>query len=361
MNKNIFYFVLVFFITNCSLIDYEKLISVNPNDPMLMYEGRIGTNVDKVATEIYWSGSSVKINFNGTSIESKLEDEFGMNYFNTILDDTIFNIIHLKKGKNEYVLADNLSSGNHSMEIVKRNEWTFGKTLFYGFEITGQKILKPDPAKKFFIEFYGNSITVGHGNEDLSGEDKNTGDVANNYNTYAAITARHFDAAYSCIARSGIGLTVSWFNMIMPEMYYRLDPSDSSSQWDFKNQPDVVVVNLFQNDKWIHNLPDNPEFIRRFGDSKPSREDIENAYQHFIKSLRGKYPDAHIICMLGSMDITSEGSVWPDLVSDAVDLLEDSKISTCFTTYKNTGGHPTVKEHEAMANSLIKTIETKAL
>ena len=361
MKKYFIYLIISFICINCANPKTETLLKVYPDNENIMFEGRIGQNESKGASEIYWSGSSVKINFNGTSIKSNLEDEFGMNYFNTILDDSIFRIIHLSKDKKEYILADNLSSGNHSMEIVKRNEWTFGKTLFFGFEIVGKKILKPDLPKKLFLEFYGNSITEGHGNEDLSGEDKNTGDVANNYNTYAAMTARHFDAEYSCIARSGIGVTVSWFNMIMPEMYYRLDPSDANSQWDFEKQPDIVVVNLFQNDKWIHNLPDHPEFIRRFGDSKPTREDIEKAYVHFIKSLREKYPNTHIICMLGSMDITSEDSVWPDLVSDAVDLLEDNKVSTCFTTFKNTGGHPTVKEHQLMANFLIETIETKAL
>ena len=42
---------------------------------------------------------------------------------------------------------------------------------------------------------------------------------------------------------------VSWFPLIMPEMYDRLTPTEASSKWDFSSyQPDVVVVNLFQND-----------------------------------------------------------------------------------------------------------------
>jgi hypothetical protein len=39
----------------------------------------------------------------------------------------------------------------------------------------------------------------------------------NNYYSYAAITARHFNAQYVNTSRSGIGVTVSWFPEIMSE------------------------------------------------------------------------------------------------------------------------------------------------
>jgi hypothetical protein len=33
-----------------------------------------------------------------------------------------------------------------------------------------------------------------------------------------------------------------------------LDPVDSTSKWDFSGYtPDVVVINLFQNDSWLVN------------------------------------------------------------------------------------------------------------
>jgi len=212
------------------------------------------------------------------------------------------------------------------------------------------------------MEFYGDSITAGHGNEDYSGEDKADGDVTNNYNTYAAMTARNINAEYSCIARGGIGIMVSWFKMIMPEMHYRLNPNDANSKWDFtKKQPNIVVVNLFQNDSWIVNHPDHVEFKRRFGDKKPNEDKIISDYTNFIKTIRNKYNDASIVCLLGNMDITREGSAWPDYVKKAVDNLNDDRIHTCFVPYKNTPGHPKVEEHELMAKKLTEIIETKIL
>ena len=46
-------------------------------------------------------------------------------------------------------------------------------------------------------------------------------------------------------------------------------------------QPDIVVVNLFQNDSWIVNQPANEQFKARFGTTKPSEEVIVKAYAAF--------------------------------------------------------------------------------
>ena len=64
-----------------------------------------------------------------------------------------------------------------------------------------------------------------------------------------------------------------------------------------------------------------------------------------------------MICMLGNMDATREGSVWPDYVKRAVTELNDPKIYTLFVPYKNTPGHPTIAEQQEMANILIQFID----
>lgn len=42
--------------------------------------------------------------------------------------------------------------------------------------------------------------------------------------------------------------------------------------------------------------------LKRFGDQAPSEEYIINAYQQFVANIRTKYPEANIVCSLGSMD-----------------------------------------------------------
>ena len=329
------------------------------NNQNIYYEGRIALKKD--AAELSWSGTSITITFKGRNISATLKDADTSNYYNVILDNRKIFKIHTDTTKKSYLLASGLSNRKHTVQLFKRTEWAMGKTLFYGFETQkSTKILPAKSPQKRKIEFYGNSITCGYAMEDTSGNDSWHGYFENNYLSYAAITARHFNAQYSCISKSGIGIMVSWFPLIMPEMYDRLDATDSTSKWDFNQfTPDVVVVNLFQNDSWLIRMPEHEQFKNRFGKKGPDENFIIESYKSFIKTLRSKYSNAHIICVLGNMDATKEGSVWPGYVQQAVEQLHDSKIYTHFFKYKNTKGHPKTSEQKAMANSLTEFIEDK--
>ena len=61
--------------------------------------------------------------------------------------------------------------------------------------------------------------------------------------------------------------------------------------------------------------------------------------------------------MLGNMDITKTGSKWPEYILKAVRSIKDQNIYTHFVPYKETPGHPSEKEQEDIANSLIEFIE----
>jgi len=330
---------------------------ISYNHPSLYYEGRVSKNKD--AAELSWSGTSVTIFFKGTNLSAILKDAGTANYYNVIVDNKDIFKIHTDTIKKTYVLASGLVNKKHRIQLFKRTEWTMGKTWLYGFETSkATKIFQTTPPSKRKIEFYGNSITCGYAIEDSSGNDSWHGNFQNNYLTYAAITARYYKAQYSCIARSGIGIMVSWDHLIMPEMYSRLDATDSTSKWDFKKYiPDVVVVNLFQNDSYLTQATDLEQFEYRFGKTGPDEKFIIESYKNFIKELRNKYNNAHIICVLGSMDATKEGSPWPGYIQKAVEQLHDSKIYTHFFEFKKTVGHPGIAEQKVMANSLIEFIE----
>lgn len=355
MKKRIYYIVLLFgFIISCQqspqFIDYK-------ND-QIEYMGR-HTFTDTSGAVIYWSGSSIKLNFNGTTIKALLKDENGENYFNVIIDDGNPQIIRPDTAKSFYTLAENLEKGNHSVQIYKRTEWIRGRTWFYGFQMeNGTKLMPRSPNKRRKIEFYGNSITAGYAVEDTSDNDSPDSTFTNNYITYGALTARHFDAEYAFIATSGIGITISWFPTIMPDIYDLTNPLDPKSKWDYSQfTPDLVIINLLQNDSWLVNLPDRKEFKTNFGTKKPDKQYLITAYSEFVRSIRDHYPDAKLICLLGNMDITKENSPWPDYVREAIEMLNDSNIYSHFVPYKNSPGHPGVAEQKIMAKSLMKFIE----
>lgn len=326
------------------------------NDKHISYEGRIPFTSE--AAELMWPGTSVTINFIGTGLSGIFKDQDTSNYYNVITDKKNIRKIQFDTLKKTVVLAEALPYGKHSLKLFKRTEWDKGKTWFYGFvENSKTKLLKPDKLPKRKIEFFGNSITCGYAIYDTA-KDFPYGYYENNYDTYAAITARHFNAQYHCISKSGIGIMVSWFPLIMPEMYDRLDPTDSLSKWNFSEYtPDIVVINLLQNDSWIVKMPDNEQFKKRFGSTSPNESQIVDAYKNFVQTIRTTYPRASIICMLGNMDITKTTSPWPGYVQKAVNELYDKRIFTYFVPYKNTYGHPKIKEQLTMANGLIKFID----
>lgn len=326
-------------------------------DDRVHYMGRVA-QVDE-STVLQWSGTSVSFNFNGTEVKALMNDGGGGNWFNVIVDGKVANIIRMQAGKKEYLLAANLKKGGHTVELFKRTEAENGKTWLYQFILDkGAKVLPAPDVKKRKIEFYGNSITCGLAMADTV---KGPNGDENNYLAYGALTARHFDAEYYCISRSGIGITVSWFPLIMPEMYDRLDEQDPNNKWDFsKYTPDVVVTDLGQNDAWIVKQPNNAEFKKRFGATAPTEEYIVNAYATFFKNLRAKYPKARIVCTVGGMDATQPGSPWPGYVQKAVKQLNDKDIYAFIFPYnagRDASTHPSVAEHRVMADQLIAFIE----
>ncbi len=349
-NKYSYLAILLFFIVG-SAIAQKKFIPFNSSK--IQYEGRI--EYKDSSSVLNWSGSSISINFKGSEISAILKDADTSNYYNVILDNKVISKIQLETKKRTYLLANGLSNKQHKLQLFKRTEWGKGQTYFYGFETNEKaKICPKTKSKKRKIEFYGDSISCGYAIEDNSSHDSGTGHFENNYLTYAALTARHFNAQYSNISTSGIGIMTSWFPTIASDIYDVTDPHNKNLKWDFNQYtPDIVVINLFQNDSWIVKIPNNEQFKNRFGTQAPTEDFIILAYVNFVKSIRQKYPKASIICALGSMDITKEGSKWPSYVEKAVSILNDTKIYTHFFNYKNTPGHPRVDEQKQMAESLI--------
>jgi len=354
--KKIFIVFLVFFSTLISCTQ-KKPLFVGFTNSDIEYSGRIDT-VSLEAAQISWSGTSIKLNFEGESINAIFSDEIGENYYNIFIDNEFSNILKLDSVKRSYELASNLEKGKHSVEIFKRTEWGNGLSNFYGFKINNGKVLPKSNVKKRKMEFYGNSVSAGYAVDDLSGRDLHDSIYTNNYKSYAALTARHYNAKYHCICKSGIGVTVSWDSLIMPEIYNKLIPTDSSSFWDFSNySPDIVVVNLFQNDSWLVELPNHEEYIKRFNKTPPTDNQLITAYQNFILNLRKQYPKTNIICTLGSMDAAKQDSKWIKYIKTAVNNLKDNKIYTHIMPYIESNTHPSEEDNQVMSKDLINFID----
>ena len=282
------YFTSVLFLS-ISFCLYGETIPAN--NKLIEYTGRIDFS-DALAPSFSYSGTSIRASFEGRSISIILNDKGIQNYYNIILDNKVVKRIQTVYGKNTYLISDNLNDTIHEIEIFRLTEQMFGKTYFYGFEIeNGKNLLELTNKRNLLIEFIGNSITCGYGNEGKLGE-KFGPTTENHFMTYAAITSRSFNARHLPVCKSGIGIYRNWDGPkegnidCMPNYYKRIFLYDSLPLYNFKQKPDLICIDLGTND-----------FSTEGGDSTRY---VSN-YLRFIDSLQLINKKADIICLLGPM------------------------------------------------------------
>ncbi|MGL6313289.1 SGNH/GDSL hydrolase family protein [Vibrio sp. WXL103] len=332
----------------------ESSVIMYPDHPAISYTGRIDFS-DPKKPVLSWPGTYIKTRFSGTSLSIELDDIDGLNAYNVILNGDEDNpvVIFCNSGRHTYSVFSDLNDTVHEIEIHKRTEGWEGETQFIGLHLEHGKTLYPAEDKYHRrIEFYGDSLTSGLGNmapidkEDTDPKDKN------NYLSYASITARALNAEHHIISLSGIGVMASWFDFVMPDYFTQLSASQSSTKrWDFTIwKPDVVVINLMQNDYWL---------IENERQLKLSDSQIIKNYQNFVEQISTRYPTSHFLLMLGSMDVV-DNAKWVRYVEQAAINLEqrypNQKFSTLILPRQSLNAHPRYPHHERIAKLVTKEI-----
>ena len=282
------FWLLLFAIVVCLNVNATKVPASNS---LIEYTGRIDfSNPD--APRFSYSGVSVRACFKGTGVRVILDDEKWENYYTVILDKTQVNRIKPIKGKQQYLVATGIEDKIHEVEIFRNTEEMFGKTSFLGFDLEKDGSLVEIADKRTrMIEFIGNSITCGYGNEGLLGGVFGAS-TENHFMTYAAITSRSFNARHLAVCRSGIGIYRNYDGPVtgskdcMPDNYTRIYLYDEQPKYNFREKPDLICIDLGTND-----------FSTVGGDSAR----YVGSYLKFIDSIQHCYKNPEIICLLGSM------------------------------------------------------------
>jgi hypothetical protein len=332
--------------------------TIPANNPLLEYSGRVDFT-NKLAPQFSYSGVSIRASFQGTSIAVILNDVGTQNYYNIIIDSKVITRIQTIAGTNTYTLANGLKDTIHEIEIYKLTEQCFGITKFLGYIIDKGKTLVPISNKRDrIIEFIGNSITCGFGNEGSSGDSFGP-TTENNYLTYGAFTCRNLKARYFGVCVSGIGLyhnygaTSEAANYdCMFNYYNRTIFVDSTPLYSNTPRPDLICVDLGTND-----------FSAGGGDTVA----FVSKYFKFIDSLQYKNKSADIICLVGPMVSGSTLDELNRLISNVVDSANkknNGKVYFFELSHElgdlgyGIAGHPTVAQHNKNANELTAFIES---
>jgi len=258
---------------------------------------------DPAGPRFAWPGSEVRTRFSGTGATLRIRETGGKNTNDQLevrIDGGEPFVIKTKNDVEKYELAKGLPDAEHDVVIIKRTEHILGNIQLLGIDSAEGRPLVPTPEPYTrWIEFVGDSITCGFG---VLGANKHcsfTADTEREPDAYGALTATALDAGHISVAWSGIGVYRNSDGSTqggMRERYGLSLPGDPASTWDFSIKPDVVVVNLGTND-YTKGDPGQP---------------YQDAMIELTTTIRGKYPEAHIIVSVSSMMEDGGGFLSPN-------------------------------------------------
>ena len=314
------------------------------------YTGRTSHTYKPGAVAWTYPGVQIRCTFSGTSVQMKTNPDCG--YFMVEIDSMAPHKVQVMKGSNTTLLGKDLPEGEHSLTLTYLIEGHAKKPTFYGLLLDdgcdlGERPVLPERR----IEFIGNSITCGYGIEGDGTEKTFLFSKQNFYYTYAAIAARNLGAQYQVCARSGIGIYRNYAgkipDQIMPNIYPHTFYTTNGELWDFSRfQPDVVCVNLGCNDTSV-------------GEYDKAR--LTEAFKSFTKMLRGHYPKAKIVYLIGAIPrskrLTDINDAQDAAIADAASRGDREVYRMNFTPEdKSLGmgsqGHPSMRRQALMGEEL---------
>ena len=338
--KNLFF--IFYFISSINLSAQQAFVKAN--HPNISYIGRFDFSEFNKPVFMY-SGCAIRTIFSGTSITVVLKEQ-SSNYY-TILIDQQISSLKTNALDTIYQLANNLANQKHSLEIIRKTEWSGGNTCFIGFNInSGASLFKPIVHDRK-IEFIGDSYTCGYGINGKSHDEHFSFDTEDNYISYGATTSRNLQAEYTAVCRSGIGMLQGYGGdkkFTQPLLFDEI-VQNKKTNWDYvSNQPQMVVIALGTNDVSV--ALDEDQFV--------------TTYVQFINKIRSYYPKAKIICAAGP---NSGGGKWV-LLQRIIHrtVSENSNNDVHYFEFSNfipngSDWHPNALEHQRMANELTHYIK----
>ena len=253
-----------------------------------------------------WSGSGFTFRFKGTGataeFSSNVPDVKNLAYLKIYVDGVEMKDVVLNQGIQTVVLAEGLDPNQeHIIEVRKRTNARSSTAGLRWIDIEDGEVLPPPEPKDKVIEFLGDSLTVGYvaadGGKSATAWSTTTEDVTG---TYIPQIANAFGAEYQVVAISGRGVVRNNggdTDALFPSVYKQLDYYNNYGvEYDFANQPDVIVINLGTNDESASN-------------TNLSESVFKNGLYQFLKEVRQYNPNAKIIYTYGLVRVTLSGAI----------------------------------------------------
>lgn len=334
----------------------EKKSLVTPaSDSRIEYTGR--TLVEGTDVSYDWSGVYVRVRFKGPGIAMRCSDTQNC-WFNLWIDREMDSVADKKfkvAAKDTVItLAEGLGKGEHEIILQKRTEGEQGRFTLHSFISEGE-ILQADGRKDRHIEFIGDSYTCGYGTESDNRDDPFLAETENCNLTYAAITARYFNADFNLVSHSGQGIARNYDDAgrgyHMPDRYSQTFDTSKDYIWTADKapfKPDVVVIYLCTNDFSTDRQPDQTQFVER--------------YIQLLNKIKKNYGDAiPVLCMASNASPFCFDYIRHACAMSGLKNVSYMGISKNAHNYEGDLGaswHPNYKGHKKVASCMIPYIST---
>ena len=336
---------------------------ISPADKHICYAGRISFANPERPT---WNFPGIQIiaAFEGTSLRMMAKPKSG--YFMAQIDQAEpFKVAFRGERDSVVTLATALPDTRHIVRLMYIIEGYEFFPEFWGFILDeGRSLVEAPALPSRKIEFIGNSITCGYGNEGVDKFEHFEYETENHYYSYASITARNLGAQHWVVARSGIGAYRNYDGpktgnpeSNMPVQYeytgyawkpsLRQEPTFLKEKWDFSRyQPDVVCINLGTNDL------STPNYDLKL---------LKQGYQKLLKMVRQHNPKAKIVFLTGSMLYDKELGLAKQLLDEVTAEAQKAGDKEVYRfdmnhidgdVFLGNDWHPNVYQDEKMAGEL---------
>lgn len=257
--------------------------TVAATDEAVTFTGRVMRSADGSVT-YDWVGTYMQTQFTGNSVTAVVSEQ-GESWHNVYVDGKLTGKILIKgNDAHEVTLADKLAKGTHTLRLQKVTEGEYGLCTIHS--LTAKGGFKAVTPKSRLIEFIGDSYTCGYGTEGANAKERFRLDTENFSHTYANTIAQYFDADYSAVAHSGMGVMRNYNGKTMRTMsqrYTLLFDDHDSVAYDFSQyHPDLVVICLGANDFSVGASP--LRFVDRYLD--------------LIKTVRQRNGQVPVFCVV---------------------------------------------------------------
>ncbi len=293
-----------------------------------------------------WPGTYFEGRFRGTDVTVVFDTK--TDFYRVLVDGKVFQT--LTRPERTELRVKGLKPGIHTVRLEKLTESQSGGGTFLGFFTSGTPMAAPVLRNQ--IEFIGDSHSVGYGNTSPTRDCKaqQVHDTTDTSAAFGPVLAKRLGADYRVIAYSGYGIVRNYAGKFpgenLPYLYPRAIPGEAGAAAPDRGwRPGVIVINLGTND---FSTPVHAG--EAWADDAALRADYRAKYIAFVRARQAAQPGARILLM-------GAENFYADVAAVAAATgVTPVKVPALEMTGCN--WHPSLKDHQVMADLLATTLRT---